>query len=479
MYHHEEESKKKPLKLKGKILRAALVVLLIGAAASILLYRDSINARLTKVLAADTEDPVPVRQLERTPYQLEVRARGEIVGLESLPLATPSTRGGGLKIGWLIPEGSFVNAGDAVVRYDATEANLNLERSENTLVANQERTKITSAQQDTNETVLALDRTDAEKEYEYSITVMPQDETIFSKWDIIEAKINAGLAKERIGFLANKGRVQKRIARSDQQILAIERNKAQSDIDIAKQTLSSLELRSPTGGLVVYRRDRSREPQVGDESYAGQVLVEVVDLAALQARIYVLERDAGSLARDKEVLIRLDSIPEKQFHGTIRSLTALAQTIERGSPLKYFTCEVTVRDAAQDLKRIKPGMSLDADVILEQYDSCFVVPASAVVLKGTDIIVYVQKGEKWEAKRVDLGASAHGQATILGGITEQDLVAMRDPYESRKVRLPDFSKASAQDRGRGGPGGPGGRMIMEMVGGGGGGGMGGGSGRGR
>ena len=61
--------------------------------------------------------------------------------------------------------------------------------------------------------MLGYDRTDAEKDYEYAMTVLPQDETIFSKWEIIEAKINAGFAKEKIDFLANKGKVQKRIAR--------------------------------------------------------------------------------------------------------------------------------------------------------------------------------------------------------------------------------------------------------------------------
>ena len=106
-------------------------------------------------------------------------------------------------------------------------------------------------------------------EYQHAITVMPQDETIFSKWDIIEAKINATFAKERIDFLSNKGRVQKRIARADQQILAIEKNRARAEISIAQQILDALELKAPKGGLVIYRRDRMREPQVGRRVLAG------------------------------------------------------------------------------------------------------------------------------------------------------------------------------------------------------------------
>lgn len=443
MTYHGQELDEKPRSKRTRLVRIFLVSILAGAVFGVVMYRNTLLTKAARVLASNDEDPIPVESLQRVAYQMEIPAVGEITGLESVPVETPSTRGGSMKVAWLIQEGSFVRAGDPIVRFDSTDAQLNLEKQQNTLEANQERTKITAGTQSTNDKVLTIDRTDAEKDYEYAMTVLPQDETIFSKWDIIEAKINAGFAKEKINFLANKGRVQKRIARADQQILTIEKNKAQAELAIAQQTLNALELKAPKDGLVLYRRDRNREPQVGDESQRGQVMVELVDLNALQARMYVLERDAGSLAKDKEVIIRLDSIQEKDFHGVVRSMTALAQPLERNSPLKYFTCEVTIRDAGQDIRRIKPGMALKAMVILEKYDSCFVVPASAVTEKGTENLVYVKQGDKFIARPVKLGASGHGQATILDGVKENEVVAMRNPFETRKTHLPDFSKASA------------------------------------
>ncbi len=443
MTYHPDELEYRRKTLMGRLMRAGLVLLLAAAVFAVLVYRGSIMTHVTRVLASADEDPIPVESMERVPYQMEVPAYGEITGLQSTPVPTPSTRSGSLKVAWLVPEGSSVQAGDTVVRYDSTDAQLNLETQQNTLDANKERTKITTGSQVTGDKVLTIDKTDAEKDYDYAMTVLPQDETIFSKWDIIEAKINAGFAKEKINFLSNKGRVQRRINRADQQILAIEKSKAQAELAIAQQTINSLELKAPKAGLVLYRRDRMRDPQVGDETWAGQVLIELVDLNALQARMFVLERDAGSLSKDKEVVIKLDSINEKVFHGVVRSMTALAQPLERLSPLKYFTCEVTIRDAAQDMRRIKPGMYLKAQVVLEKYDACFVVPASAITNKGTENIVYVKQGGKFIPRAVKLGASGHGQATILNGVENKELVAMRNPFESRKAHLPDFSKAGA------------------------------------
>jgi HlyD family secretion protein len=427
--------------LRWTMILAAMTV---GMGAS-LIYRDTLWTRVTGVLAASDDDPVPVQRLEKSPFQLNIPANGEITGLESTPVPTPSTRGGGLKVAWLVPEGSFVKEGDVIARFDNVDARLNLEQQENTLEMNAEQTKVTTDKQSLDDKVLGYDRKDAEEEYEYAMTVLPQDETIFSKWAIIEAKINAGFAKDRIEFLKNKSKVQKRIARSDQQILAIERNKAQAEIAIAKQTLAALELKTPKGGLVLYRRDRGRDPQVGDETWPGQILLEVIDMNALQARTYVLERDAGSLAKGDDVLVRLDSIPEKVFHGVVRSVATLAQPLERNSPLKYFISEVTIGDAGDDMKRIKPGMSLKADIVLEHYDSCFVVPSSAITSKGAEAIVYIKQRDRFVPRTVKLGSGTHGQSTILEGVKDGELIAMRNPFETRKAYLPDFSKAQGAD----------------------------------
>ncbi len=442
----------------ARLMRIVFLLFLIGIGIAILANRESLWNSVSGVLADVEEDPIPLQVLARGPFELKVEAEGEIVGLKSVPVTTPRTRSGGLKVSWLILEGSLVERGQSVVRFDSTDAALELEKQQNTLDANQERYRIAVGDQATDKTILGIDLTDARKEYEYAMTVMPQDETIFSKWEIIEAQINAHLAEERIDFLKNKGRVQRRIARSDKQILAIEKNKAVSEQAIAQQTLDSLELSAPRDGLVIYNRRsyRMREPQIGDESYPGDTLIEIVDLNALQARIYVLERDAGSLKRGKGVRIRLDSIPERDFHGTISSVSTLAQPLDRKSPLKYFVCEVLVDDGYEDILRIKPGMSLEAEVVLELYDDCFVVPASAIEFKDTEILVYIRQGERFVPRAVKIGAGSHGQTTVLEGVKVGEILAMRNPFETRKAHLPDFSKAgakhSSQMRMRGGMG---------------------------
>jgi RND family efflux transporter MFP subunit len=464
MKNAKEQSNAKSGRFTKNLGRIGILILLIVAGVTLLQYRTSLSNRISKVFASADDDSIPLTKLAKQPFALTVTSTGEVVGLETTGIPTPSTNSGSLTISWLIPEGSFVKKGDPVVRFDSTDAKLTLEKQQNSLTSNQENTKITTSRQSTDEKVLSLDQQSAEEDYQYAKTVMPQDETIFSKWDIITAQSDIRYNKENVDFLKSKGKTQKRIARSDQQILAIDRNKAQSAMDIAKRTLDSLELTAPVSGLVLYRRDHREDPKIGDNSQPGQVIVEIINLDVLQAQIYVLERDGGSLDKGQPVNIRLDAIPDKQYHGVIRSVSSVAAALERNSPLKYFTCEVAISDAGRDLKQIRPGMNLRGDVILQKYDSCFVVPSGAVTVRENqkDSVVFVKKDNRFETRVVKTGMSSHGEAIILDGVQEGETIALADPKGTRKLYLPDFNKGAQQ--GGGMPGGMmpprGGGMMM-------------------
>jgi HlyD family secretion protein len=451
------------------ILRFAGLVVLSSALAGTVLYRDAIQLQMGKALAFSGEsDPIPVLSLERGPLVLDVQAKGEVVGLDSVPVSTPGTGAGTLKLAWLISEGTMVAKGTPVMRFDSTDQRLELESQTNALNENLLQSKVDSGDQQLDEKSLALDRTAAQKDYEYTMKVLPEDETIYSKWEIIIAQLDAGFAKSKVENLEAKAKTQKRISRSLQQDAAITRNQVQTEVGIIQQTLAALEVKAPSDGLVVYHRERRQDPKIGDGFQAGQVVIDLVNLNALQARIYVLEREAGGLATGKSVTFRLDALADKELHGEVGAVSSVAATLERDSPLKYFTCDVTIHDAGPYLRLIKPGMTLAASVILEKYDSCFMVPASALDIKDEKTYVYVKQGESFVKREVQVGLGKHGQATILGGVADQELIALKNPFETRQLQLPDFSKAStgATQQRRGGPGGEMMRM-MEPPGGGG------------
>ncbi len=136
-------------------------------------------------------------------------------------------------------------------------------------------------------------------------------------------------------------------------------------------------------------------------------------------------------------------MPSETFRGTLSSVSTLAQPLDRTSPLRYFTCDATI-DGIEELgDSVRPGMRLQAEVVLERYDSVFVVPASAVTSKEGTNLVYVQSGKEYSPRQVETAAGSVGQTVVLSGLNEGEMVALANPFERRKLRLPDFSKGGS------------------------------------
>jgi multidrug efflux pump subunit AcrA (membrane-fusion protein) len=140
---------------------------------------------------ADTEpDPVPLYTAQKSSYTVTIPADGEIIGHDSALIRAPRTGSGALTLGWLAPEGSSIKIGDPVVQFDNTEARLSLETQQNALTPNEQRIAIAEANHHLKEGTTALDLADAVLEYQHLKALIPEDETIFSKWDIIEATVD-------------------------------------------------------------------------------------------------------------------------------------------------------------------------------------------------------------------------------------------------------------------------------------------------
>ena len=441
----------KKSKLKGRIALFIVLIIIVGTLAH---FHEYLSDRIAKVFASTDKDPIPFTTLERQPFSLTVSADGEIVGLESVFVDTPNTTAGQLSIAWLAEEGSFVKAGDIIVRFESMDARLGLEQRQNSLAGNLEDIKITNQNQIKDEKNRKIDMQIAEEDFNFSIKTMAQDETIYSRWDIITAAADERYNRQNLEVMKNRVRTQQRADRSRQQTQTIQRNELQTQVDRYEQTLNALELYAPVDGMVLYYRDRGSEPAVGNNSSAGQSIIEIINLDALQARINVLERDGGYLEKDLPVNIRLDAVPDKVFHGIIRTVASVAQSITRNSPLRYFTCDITIVDAGPNLKLIRPGMFLRGDIVLHEYESCFIVPSGAVTVRElqNDTVVFIKNGDRFETRVVETGLSSHGEAVILSGVEEGELVALVNPEGTRKLSLPDFNLSTTTQ--------PKGKMMM-------------------
>jgi multidrug resistance efflux pump len=131
---------------------------------------------------------------------------------------------------------------------------------------------------------------------------------------------------------------------------------------VAQQQLAIMaekyQLRAPISGVV------TRAPMhIGEVVGAGQTVVAVSDLSALEMTAYVLERDLGRVRVGQEVAITADPFPGRAFYGVVTSTNQRAEFTPRNVQTQrdrlnlVFGVKIRVDNPQGELK---PGMPADA-----------------------------------------------------------------------------------------------------------------------
>jgi len=402
-----------------------LVVGLLAALAVVL----ALGAFLPRPGVAPSGD-VPVFTVERARFERRVPAQGNLRAVHATVLAVPVGAPVPYRIGWLAPDGARVHAGDVVVRFDSSDLVKQL-----TDARDDQKSagyKIRKQQVEGAAEVSKLGRTAAlaHDERDSAGRFQKKDKEIFSRSEIIESEIDSELAQEKEQHAEKAQRAQKALDGTELDLLAIERRKAELKMGVAQKALSSLDVRAPHDGVLVFKRDYRSEPlRVGDSVWSGQQLAEIPELGEMEAEVFVLEADAGGLAPGKKAAVSLESQPGVIYPAEIRRVDSLAKPRFRGSPVQYFA--VVLKLARTDPHVMKPGQRVRAVLDLDDRSNALAVPRQAVFEHEGKMVVYRKKGAGFAPVEVTLGPSGAGRVVVETGIAPGDVIAMADPVRRR------------------------------------------------
>ncbi len=242
---------------RGKTLILLAVLALVSLA--VVYGRESLRnggfvQKFISYLEASQEERIPAIVVKRQDYTVKARAQGILVGLYSVPVLAPRVRSGPMRIAGLAPEGSVVARGETLVRFDETDARLSLEQGENQLATQSHLIENSMVRQAGEIRQLGMDQQSADLEQSYSKSQIRKDETIFSQWEIRESLVNVDLAASRLAFLSNREGLQEELGESQLRELNVEKTSVEAEVDLAREVLSSLSVKSPAPGVIVYRK---------------------------------------------------------------------------------------------------------------------------------------------------------------------------------------------------------------------------------
>lgn len=327
---------------------------------------------------------------------------GDVSARHSVTVRAPLEWGGDLLIVEMVPEGTLVEAGDFLLRFDAgflekelsdAEAHFEAKRAERrAALAEQESRRL---QQENAVTTAKLSRNLAELQIE-ELKYESENRRADAELRLKKALVSLEEAETKLRAQAVLDSLQ--LAKIDVEMANLETLHA-----TMKSRIAALTLTAPEPGLVLHA-DARREGQtvkvrVGDKIRPRGQVMEIPDPSSMQVRFLVHEIDRHRVEIGMPVRMVLEAAPEREFSGEITGIARLATPRVEEGRVRGF--EVFAQLEGRD-PLLRPGMSARVEVELERLEDRILVPLAAVFERDARTVVF--PSDRWpEALELEPG----------------------------------------------------------------------------
>ena len=379
---------------KYYLIGIVLVVILLGY--------YGVNALFTKSYE------IPTANVQRGEFIISLDESGSVDAKRAMTLSAPRVRG--LQITWLAPEGSMIEQGATVIKFDNTEQLTELTDNESNLKINRNSLERARKEYTIQEKQLKLDLEKAKRNY---------DEKKYDAPRIAEeAKMEFELAE--LNFQAKLEQLKADVDKAE-----VEVQRSEEKVKKAERELEQLNLKAPIPGLVVYleiwKGSSMDKVQEGDSPWPGQGLINIPDLSEMIVNTTVSEVDASKVDSGQTVMITLDAFPDKVYDGVVITKSTLARKKETGSKINVFDVEVQITNNDGELK---PGMSASSKIIVQKLPDVVSVPLEAVFEKEGKTVVYLDNKKE---RVIKVGMKNDMFIEVVEGLKGDELVCLLDP----------------------------------------------------
>lgn len=243
---------------------------------------------------------------------------------------------------------------------------------------------------------------------------------------------------------------------------------AELSMDSTQNQLDSYTITSPIQGTIV-----DKQYKTGDTVEGGKTLCTIYDLSYLELTMNIDELDISKISEGQAVQVTADAVEGQTYTGVITKVSVLGST---SSGVTSYP--VTVRIDETD--GLRPGMNVDAEIILEEAEDVLSVPVEAVNRGGLVLITRDSPSASAAAEQeapegyvyitVETGVSDDSYIQVISGLQEGDTVAYVSSSGGNSMAFPGgmgvVPIGGSGERPSGAPGGgPGGRTPGGMKGG--------------
>jgi RND family efflux transporter MFP subunit len=383
-----------------------------------------------------TEVDVAVARARRGDFIVSVKTRGEVRSVQSVLLRAPQVPDP--RIVKLAVSGKPIKKGDIVIEFDGVQQEQNLIEKSTDMRTTDSEIVQTKAQHRIDDEMDSMNLMQSQYNVERAKLEASKAE-ILSEIEGAKDKIDVSVSEGALGQVKTQVESRKISHSADMDRLDQKKDKAVRDTDLAKGYLSKMVIRAPNDGIVnILPNFRaggsfgvSPPPfKEGDRVWTGAAIAEIPDLSQMRVELKLEEVERGKAKLGQTVRVRVDAVPEKEFSAEMDWISPIAQLVFRvWPPEKLFPARATLKNLDA---RLRPGMSVTAEIIVEKQPNVLLIPVRASFQVNGKPAVYVQKGQQFLTRAIEVGKRNDEEMVVLKGIKEGELVTLERPEEAAK-----------------------------------------------
>lgn len=394
--------------------------------------------------------------LKRKDYSEIINRTGTIQAVNNISIAAPLTSVSSLmKVIYLAEDGAHVKKGDTICVFDVPDLTtiiesytVDLEKMEGDL----KKLEADNAMQ-----LALLDAQIATNKAQIAITML---DTLKMKFAPPAEKQLLALGLEKANIekvkLQKKVNAQKRINNSELIKMTSRIMMQKSSIKVFQDQATSLKLVSPVDGMIMhvqnYRLEGNSILMIGDidegcTTLSKMSVLQIPDMKTMQVLAEVPEGDYKKIQNGQRVLITVEAADNMQTTGRIKMKTLQKANPQIKTAIKTYQVIISV-DSCNSA--VKPGLSAMCRIIIDQVKDTIVVPSAAIFEKDSSKIVYIARGGKFVAVKVETGTSNGSLSIISKGLAGNETLALTQPPHNMIIKEekinPDKENGRGQDK---------------------------------
>ncbi len=330
----------------------------------------------------------------------------------------------------LVPEGTRVEKGDLLARFDASQIEQDLARQENELVrARQELESLEKAELPLELLDMESQRMEARAEREAEERFLESARGLAERGLMSEGEVAQQAGKVE-GLKKRGEQMDTRIELTKQHVHAARLAKARAALEAAERqrdfTASQLRLcdvRAPVAGVATLVPlpvgGEYRTAHVGDTLFRNQAFLCLPDPAEHVVRGFIGEAELPWVKPGSVVEATPAAFPHVKLAGRIGSVGGMAQT-RPGQPVwrKFFPVQIAL-DPVSELLPV--GISVRAEIVAGESSGALLLPREAIEWRGGQSFVRRDSGEE---VAVQTGLADATRVEIVSGLAEGDRVRL-------------------------------------------------------